>query len=57
MAIRDREMTLLLYSTLMKPHLEYCIEVYGPHHKKDMELLERFQRRAMKMTRGLEHHL
>ena len=27
----------------------------GPQHKEDFDLLERVQRRAMRMIRGLEH--
>ena len=53
-ANRVKEVIVLFCSALMKPHLEYYVQVWSPQQMKDAELLEQIQRRAMMMIRGLE---
>ena len=38
----------IIYPTFIRPHLEFASSVWNPHRKKDIDILERVQRRATK---------
>ena len=54
-ASREREGIPLFYSALVIFYLQYCVQLWGPQHKEDIDLLKQVQRRATKMIGGLEN--
>ena len=49
---RERELIVKLYKTLVRPHLDYCIQSWRPYLQKDKDLMEKVQRRATRMISG-----
>ena len=41
MVYKEKELTIPLYKTRVRHHLEYCIQVWRPYRKKYVDILER----------------
>ena len=48
-AYKDNKLIIPLYKAIVRPHLEYYIQAWRPYRKKDIDTLERIQRRATKI--------
>ena len=46
---KGKKLIIPLYKAIVRPHLEYCIQAWRPYRKKDIDTLERIQRRSTKM--------
>ena len=46
---KEKQLIVLLYKAIVRPHLEYSIQAWRPFRKKDIDKLERIQRKATKM--------
>jgi len=46
----SRQSLTTLYKTFVRPHLEYCASIWSPHLARDIDTLEKVQRRATKLV-------
>ena len=49
---KDEQAIIQLYKSLVRPHLVYYVQAWGPYLNKDIEMLEKVPRRATKMVNG-----
>jgi len=48
----DIQSFLIIYKGFVRPHLEYAIQAWSPRLRRDIDCLERVQRRPTKMVKG-----
>ena len=46
---KSKEIIIPLYKSLVRPHLEHCVQAWRPHLIKDIKLIENVQHRVTKM--------
>ena len=46
---KDSAILLRLYQSLVRPKLEYCVQAWRPHVRKDIDLFEKVQKRAIRL--------
>ncbi|KAJ7395634.1 hypothetical protein BTVI_152769 [Pitangus sulphuratus] len=57
-SVASRSREGILYSALVRPHLESCAQLRGPQHRRDMNLFYGLSpEEATKMVRGMEERV
>lgn len=51
---KNKTIITTLYKALVRPHLDYCVQAWRPHYSKDIDKIEKVQRRATRMIDGLK---
>src|SRR5678815_4669860 len=51
---KSKEVISKLYNSYVRQVLEYCAQFWAPYLRKDIDMLERVQRRATGMISGFE---
>ena len=46
---KETQLIVPLHKAIVRPHVEYCIQAFRPYRRKDIDELERIQRRATKI--------
>ena len=50
----DKKVFKTLFTSLVRPHIEYANQVWNPYLKKHIEIIENVQKRATKQVPGLK---
>jgi len=50
---KTKDIILPLYLSLVRPHLEYCVQAWSPHYYKDINKIEKVQKRAVNMIKDI----
>ena len=47
---KEKSLIIPLYKAIVRSHLEYCIQAWTPHLRKDVDMLEKRQRKAEQLN-------